>query len=280
MWDNSPVSLDNEGFFFMRRARLVWLWYWLGVLVVGCASNASISPTPRSATLTLLGWTLTPATPTPRSKAFRTPTPRVNLTFVPTPLSLTLSPPDCYETPVGSVWCFGLVHNTLLVPLESIIVRIYLLDQDGNLLAQAEASCARSLLMPDEQAPYGAMFLSAPDTMSKAMTVLVQAVEAVNTSLTSLKVSNPQYAKLDPHAVDSPISVWGKLMNENNKPVSDVQVVVTLFDQQQRVTGYRQVRLKSGASIAHGATADFNLVAVPHVFPVDAIQISAEGRHQ
>src|SRR5687768_13276033 len=137
-------------FFVVRRARFVWLWYWVGMLVVGCASNAVVSPTPRSATLTLLGWTLTPATPTPRLRPFRTPTPHLTLPFMPTPLPLTVGSPDCYETPVGSLWCFGLVHNTLLVPLEGIIIRVYLVDQEGHLLAEAEAACARTLLMPSE----------------------------------------------------------------------------------------------------------------------------------
>lgn len=280
MWDNSPVSLDNEGFFVVRRARLVWLWYWVGVLVVGCASNASISPTPRSATLTLLGWTLTPATPTPRSRAFRTPTPRINLTFVPTPLPLTLSPPDCYETPVGSLWCFGLVQNSLLVPLEGIIVRVYLLDQDGNLLAQADATCTRALLMPSEQAPYGVMFLSAPASMGKAMAVLVQAVEAVNSSIISLTVRDTQFTTLDSHTAESPVAVMGKLLNEQRGTVTDIMVVVTLFDQQHRVTGYRQLRLDDGSALNVGSAVAFSLVAAPHVLPVAAIQVSAEGRRQ
>lgn len=278
MWDNSPASLDNEGFLVVRRARFVWLWYWVGMLVVGCASNASISPTPRNATLTLLGWTLTPPTATPRSRLIRTPTPRVTFPFMPTPLPLTVGPPDCYETPVGSLWCFGIIHNTLLVPLESIIVRVYLVDQDGHLLAEAEAACARSVLMPNEQAPYGVMFLSAPASMVGSLAALVQAVEAVNSSITSLTIGDVQFTKHDPQDVDSPISVLSKLINPASSSISDIMVVVTMFDHQGRVTGFRQVRLQDRPALASGESLLFDVTAIPQVFPVNTVQVSAEGR--
>ena len=183
------------------NGRAVWLWCWLGVLVAGCATAVFSGSTSQSPTPALLGLTFPFATPTPVLRLLRTPTSRtltplatnmVGLTWVmPTPLPMPLTPPTCYETPVGSLWCLGLVHNGLTVGVSQLIVRVYLVNAEGTGLAQQETALALSTLLPDEAVPYGVLFGSIPEGSLGPVAVLVSAVQA-NATPRADRAAHPQ----------------------------------------------------------------------------------------
>ena len=95
------------------NGRLCWLWCCVGVLLAGCGQIISTTTDSRSTMVPLLGLTLPSITPTPILRLLRTPGSIFTRTLAPTPLPIRVDSPICYETPVGSLVCLGVVHNVL-----------------------------------------------------------------------------------------------------------------------------------------------------------------------
>jgi hypothetical protein len=287
--------LDIEGFgddlLTMTRQRFVWLWYWLGVLVVGCSGGGGNSgdpllirtPTPRLATLALLGWTLTPvsassATATAVPRLLRTATIIPSLATPALPLTLTAAPlpslhpdaPQCYETPTGSVYCLGVVENTLLLAVAHLTVRVYLVDAAGSALAQGDSAVAQALLLPGERAPYGVLFDSAPQGMIGGVTALIDAQEVRDKTASIVRLTIKDTVRED-------LQVRGVVVNSAATAIERVCVVVTLFDEYGAVTGFKVWQSGALAPLPRGDTLTFDLFAIPQGHPTHDMTITAEG---
>ncbi len=140
----------------------LWFWWWLGVLVAGCSPTFFQVSTPQAPTPPLLNLTLPHPTATPILRLLRTPGLATMTRVFATPFPLLLESPTCYETPAGSVWCLGLVRNELTVPVDQVVVRVYLVKADGTPLAEQDVRVARSVLPPGGISPYRALFASMP----------------------------------------------------------------------------------------------------------------------
>jgi hypothetical protein len=257
------------------RLRLGWLWYCLGLVVVGCTSSASASPTPRVATFALLGWTFTPPTPTPLLRLLRTPTHKIKLTFMPTPLPILVSVPHCLETAVGSLWCLGQVTNTLSVPVQNVRVRIFVVNAAGVTLLETETACARMLLMPGEQAPYAALFTTAPEAMAGAIALLAGAADGSRSRHVPLSVSGVSPAAPLPQA--NPLLVRGQIGNPHLSPVAQITLIATLFNRDGAVIGFRQFSLLPDQALLAGQTHNFNVTVFAQYGTPHTVQVSAEG---
>src|SRR5579863_7706213 len=120
---------------------------------------------------TLPGYTRVPPTWTPVLRIRRTITPiggpsatliTANVLPSGTPFVLTLDVPTCSETPVGSLWCVGLVWNTLTVPVSGVVIRVSLVTTDGTALAQQDVLAVRPVIRAGEWSPYGTLFSVPP----------------------------------------------------------------------------------------------------------------------
>jgi hypothetical protein len=129
------------------------------VLVASCSQTLFSNPGAQTATLALFRLTPIPATPTLALRLLRTPTliatRNLTRTASPTPLPLPVLTPDCYETPVGGMWCLGVITNRLRMPVEQVAVQVYLVTPDGTALAVREGRLAHDVLWPGQSAPYG-----------------------------------------------------------------------------------------------------------------------------
>lgn len=259
--------------------RLVWVWCCLGVLVASCSqSGAAGSPTAQVATRALLKWAATPspsASPTPTPRLRRTPTLNpatlIALTLAPTPLPLPLALPNCYETPVGSLLCLGSLHNPLGVPISQLVVRVYLIDEEGNALDVREVATARSYLLPDESTPYGAQFERLPSEYSSAVAEVARALR--NTQmLPHLHVENVQSA-----FTEGIYTLSGTLSNRGEQAVQQISLVATLYDESGQVTGFRQVRLPPDQQLLPNEQLPFSLSVIPQADGTLNIVTSAEG---
>lgn len=260
------------------QGRVVWLWCWLGVMVVGCSQNTGPGPTPQPNTLALLSLTRVSITSTPLFRLLRTPTSwttnRVIQTLAPTPMPLQLSPPTCYETAISTLWCLGQVHNNLLVPVEQISVRVYLVTADGTALDTQATITARSDLPPGETSPYGVLFTTIPEGDIGPVAVLESAVQS-NTGgrIISLVV---QGVHSDSH--DSIYHITGMLVNTSPITLHKIMVVVTLIDAHEQVTGFRQLHLPSDQKLAAGLMLPFMLDVLPQGTNTVRFEVSAEGQ--
>ena len=252
-----------------------WLWCWLGVLVASCSSGA-VTPTPLP-TLVLLHVNWLPATATPILKLLRTPTfyapTKLILTLAPTLPVLPIDPPDCYETPMGTQWCLGLLTNTLNAPIENVKVRVYLLAKDGTALAEGQNSIARNALMPGESSPYGVLFDSMPDGVAGPVAILADLAINKLPQTVSLDISGTKFAQKE-----SLYEISGTLHNNRTTPVSQLSVIVTLFDTQNRVTGFRQYRWAENPTVDSGVSMPFNISVAPQGLGTLRFTVQAEGQ--
>lgn len=262
-----------------RRGVWRWVWCWLSVLAAGCGQGAMLTPITVSPSSTLPGYTHTPPTITPILRVLRTPSLAATVAHMATlnpsltPQPLTLDPPTCHETPVGSLWCLGLVRNSLALPVETVIVRIYLVTFDGNALSQNDTLIARSALRPGESAPYGVLFDHIPGGYAGPVAALLSANPANNLDARSI-VLDIRALKGEPHEAVYHLS--GQATNVTARPVQAIMLVVTLFDSAGRVTGYRQVSLKQ--PVPSGASVSFELDVIPQGTGTTRYEVACEGQ--
>src|SRR5258706_12690077 len=150
-----------------------------------------MTTTTRTPTLVLLNLTRPAFTPTPILRLLRTPTLRASNTLMPfpisTPLPIQLSPPDCYETPVGSLWCLGLIRNTLSVPIHQVLISVYLVRLDGTVLAEKITASANKTIAAGEFSSYGVLFDAIPEGFAGPIAVLTGATQTDHTLSISVK---------------------------------------------------------------------------------------------
>ncbi len=257
------------------NGRAMWLWWWLGVLVAGCGPNLFQTATPPAPLPPLLSPTLPFATPSPILRLLRTPDPSTVTRVIATPLPVSVNSPTCYETPVGSVWCLGLVRNQLAVSIEQVIIRVYLVKADGTPLVTKEIRTARSVLLPGGMSPYGVLFDAMPAESAGPVAALVSAREATGqpSSLVPLEVRD---VRGDPR--ESGYHVGGTLANPAGTPVRDLLLVVTLLDANEHVTGFRQMAWPPEQTLGPGDSLPFELDVIPQGRGTTRVEASAEGR--
>jgi hypothetical protein len=251
----------------------------LGVLVAGCSQTIVSRPTSSAPTLTLLRFTPQWVTPTPAPRLLRTPTLRttsvVMLTLAPTPLPLQIPAPDCYETPVGGLWCLGLVRNGLIIPIEQVLVRIYLVAADGTALAERDAPAARTMLSPGEMSPYGALFERIPEGSAGPVAVLISASKA---KASGAKTPVVQVQDLNGENQSSAFHMTGALVNTGAVAADQLCLVVTLLDNSGRVTGFRELRWPPDQTLSPGERLPFSLDVIPQGLGTTRFEASAESR--
>jgi len=221
----------------------------------------------------LLGLTLPSITPTPILRLLRTPGSIFTRTLAPTPLPIRVDSPICYETPVGSLVCLGVVHNVLTTPIGWITIHIYLVRLDGSVLLDQQTIAARRVLAPGESSPYAVVFNKMPADYAGPIALLETADQV--TDFKPLAIRNTQSEMRD-----AQYFVTGTLVNSQGKALSNLSVVVTLYDGKGNVTGFRQLNLPADQSLASGASMPFSLEVIPQGTGTARVEASAEGRLQ
>jgi hypothetical protein len=225
-----------------------WIWCWLSVLVVGCGPRGSVTTLSPPALATFPGYTRVPPTWTPVLRVRRTLTPNgspsatlITSNVLPgsTPLLLMLDVPTCSETPVGSLWCVGLIRNTLSATVSGVIVRISLVTIDGTALAQQEALSARPLIRPGEWSPYGALFSNPPAGFAGPVAELIGA-EAMPPSDAGVILAVENLHDTPAANTNPAYHVQATITNQSSTLVRAV-IVVTLFNSSGQVGGFREI---------------------------------------
>lgn len=193
----------------------------------------------------------------------------------PTPLPFSVRGVGFYETPVGSLWCLGEVVNTTSYSLTNAVIAVTLFDSVGNPVLDGDTFIAAEILPPATSAPFGLLFIAPPeDFTSHQVTVLRgEAAEALSA----------RYVILEPETVEgvpsgSQFEVSGTVRNPDPQRVASAAVViVTTYDAEGQVTGFRQEPV-GGGGLAPGETAPFRVRLTPHTgLPAD-FSIIALGR--
>ncbi len=197
----------------------------------------------------------------PPQAAEMVPIPGDNLLLpTPTPLPLETAGVGLHPTAVGGLWCMGEVINDTSSPVTNMQVQVTLVDASGNPLLTEATLAAADYLQPGARAPFAVLFESPPPGVADAVVRLRRAegIGAITANFLPLSldevrgaISGPQYR------------VSGQLLNDAGGAVSRIVVVVTLYDTQQRVIGYREAHLTPDPPLAPGATIDFSVLLTP-----------------
>ncbi len=155
----------------------------------------------------------------------------------PTPLTLTIGKVSLYETPAGGLWCLGEVRNTTQGPITNLQVQIVLAAADGTPLVAYTTLAAADYLEPDKRAPFAVLFDAPPNGVDTAQAALLRAetISDITSSFVPLDITDVTGAVSGPQ-----YKVSGVLNNHTGFNVSRLAVVVTLYDAQRNVIGYRQ----------------------------------------
>jgi hypothetical protein len=254
--------------------RIYWLWCCVGVLLAGCGQVFSGNAT-RTPMLAFLNLPRPTISPTGILRLIRTPSaPPSGETAISNATPAPLASPNCYETPVGSLWCLGIVRNNRDGPVTDLIVHVYLVNAAGEALADKQINIPRKLLQPNDESPYGALFEAAPETAVGSIAYLVASTPAAN-SVYSTRIGTDNVQST---AQDGLFHVSARLTNQDAKRLTDVSVIATAFDGKGRVTGYRQLPLGADKIIEPGANVSVAFDLAPQGLGTTRVEVSAEGR--
>lgn len=192
---------------------------------------------------------------------------------VPSPEPVSLSVPVCHALANGAWACFLNAVNPGAVALEAVTARVTLAGSDGLPLADAVAYPAMDVVRPGASVPLAALFPSAPAN--------VAAIGA--TALTALPLADPdsRYVPIEvatgPGQPDGAAwTVAGQLRNASGRAAQVLRVALVLYDDGERLVGYRQISLEGG--LPADQTRPFTITAAALSGTPTRYVVLAEGR--
>jgi LysM repeat protein len=164
----------------------------------------------------------------------------------PPPAPVTFSQPVCYPLTSAGLYCLVEARNPNDTPLENISARIILAGADGLPFASQTVFGALDLVPAGGAVPLAALFQPAPSHPPAAT-----GVEAETAILVSEPVSNTQSVLLDVTTSPGAIlggrwSVSGSVHNPAALPLTAAWVVLSVYDANGRLTGFRKLALANG----------------------------------
>ena len=147
--------------------------------------------------------------------------------------------------------------NTTAFTLTNVQVHVMLFDAAGQQLTEADAFASASLIPPGERSPFGVLFTSPPPAWASPQVTILRG-EAAGASVASYMPIAVTEVQAQPSG--SQIQVTGAVWNTSTDQTAySVNVIVTTYDVQGLVTGYRQETVKVEGGLAPAATAPFTM---------------------
>jgi LysM repeat protein len=194
----------------------------------------------------------------------------------PTPLPFGVEGLAFYETPVGSLWCLGEIVNTTESTLTNVKIHVTLFNASGEPQAEADAFTAADVIPPDERSPFGILFTTPPEDWANPQVTVVrgEAAGALDDAYVPIAI-----AELDGQSAGPQFQVTGVVQNADEEQAADaVSVIVTTYDAQGLVTGFRRADVEQEGPLAPGAAAPFTLLLTYHGEPPADFYAVALGR--
>jgi LysM repeat protein len=200
--------------------------------------------------------------------------PMPGLLPTPTPQPVQVDNAAFYKTPVGSLWGLGEVANTTNVALTNVQVKVTLFDVAGDPVAENDTFAAADLIPPGASSPFGLLFTTAPDWSSYQMTV-VRADGADGLADTYVPMS---VVEVDGRPSEAQFRISGTLKHVGTVTAESVDIIVTTYNAQGTVTGFRQETLRLEEGLTPGATRAFTILLTAHEQSPDDFSVIALGR--
>jgi murein DD-endopeptidase MepM/ murein hydrolase activator NlpD len=175
------------------------------------------------------------------------------------PLPVQVEHAARYQTPVGSSWVLGEVFNSTEQPIENVQVRVALLDAAGQEVASATPFLALDAVPAGSRAPFSVLFSAPPDGVIDFAAYVVRADQAYSYDS---RYAPLQVTDVQTRSVGSQVGVSGRVSNAGASNAVGAHVMITLYDDQGRVTGFRLFTLPDDQLAAGGATT-FDVLVSP-----------------
>ena len=193
----------------------------------------------------------------------------------PTPLPLELRGVNLYRTPVGGVRCMGEVVNSTSTPVTNLQVAVTLLAPDGTRLLTGYSLASADYLPPDKNAPFSFLFSEPPEGVTDVDVQLLrgETVSSITARFVPLDVENAEGADSGPQ-----YRVRGLIANNSSQTMGRVTVVVTIYDNEKRVIGYRHDIFGEDVVLSPGQRQEFTILLTPQILgDVQGYQVISWG---
>jgi LysM repeat protein len=198
--------------------------------------------------------------PGPEEDSEQPPTP------TPTPMPLSVQRLNFQQTPAGGLWALGEVYNPGGEPVAEVLVQVSLLDGQGQLLAVETGFLQLDVVPPASAVAFAILFAEPPSQFAQYQAV----------ALTGVPLSPNARYYLDVAATDvrgetvgaDTYRVTGQLRNLGVTDAERLNLLVTGYDNQERVTAVRQASLAASVLRASAITpfrVDLTIVGSPVV---------------
>ena len=190
----------------------------------------------------------------------------------PTPSAYTTRGVNVYRTAAGSLECLGVVFNPGPSALNNVQLQITLFDDANKVLTSAIFFVALDIIGPGQTSPFRVLFTEPPPTFSR-FTIRPMRGEAIDTTarFAKMEIIRKEGAILD----NTQFKITGDVVNRDTVNVRNARVIVTTYDDQKQVIGFRNVPLADGNVPANSQIAfEVTLVSASKVAEY---AISVEG---
>jgi LysM repeat protein len=171
-------------------------------------------------------------------------------TSTPTPLPMVIRGLNLQQTPVGSLWVLGEVYNPGSEPLSEVMVQVSLFGGSGQLLATETVFPQLDMILPGRAVSFATLFADPPRQFAQYQAVVLAGVPTSSNTryYLDLAASNLQGQTVGA----ARYRVTGKLQNVGARDAESLRLLVTAYDDQDRVIAVRQADLP--VSVLHSAT--------------------------
>jgi len=196
--------------------------------------------------------------------------PQAPPTSTPPPLPFEVKGLGFYETPAGSLWCLGEVENTSGRDLERVQVEVSLQDEEDRVVARESAFVALGIVPQGGKTPFAILFASSPVSFAKyqALPLSGEAVTYMGNRYWDLTIAEQQ-GEAQAHY----FTVEGMVQNTGQADAETVTILVTAYDAQGRVTGFRQADLESAPAAGESVPFRVNLLPFGGTVVTYAVQV-------
>jgi len=178
-----------------------------------------------------------------------------------------------FRAGAGGIWILGQVQNQGTVAVVNLIIHLELVNDAEDVVFQGDAWPAHSLLTPGAASPFALLVAVEADQPVHARAGLAHAE-------TTLDLGSHY---LDLAIVDGSVNIeggrvrlQGRVENQGIQWAQDANLVATLFDSQDRISGF--VRQSLEGPLAPGDSLIFSLDTTPPGAPVARVTFAVQGR--
>ncbi len=198
-----------------------------------------------------------------------TPTPE------PTPPPVDISPLVFWEQP-DALWALGQVTLTGAEAVEDVVVQVDLLNDEGGVIASAQAPIQQDMLAPGESAGFGLQFTPHPAPFVSYATRIISAYPAhLPFYHRNLSIEHILAREIG----ESVYALTGEVVNRDADAATAVHISVILYDDAGRVTAVGRTSTDP-PELQPGEIGIFSVELLPTHLPVADYRLLAEGQRR